>query len=386
MTGTSMDGLDAALVRLTGRGLNLRPRFLAGASRSLGSLAQPLRSIAAGCVPSTGLIPELAHQLALLHIRVIRGLLRRAAVAPSDLALIAVHGQTLFHRPPLSWQLVNPMPIAQALGCPVVFDLRGADLACGGEGAPITPMADHLLFRPRSPRNPRNHPGNRPRKTRVVVNFGGFINYTVLPSAPIPSASRALQGRMAFPAITGGDLCACNQLLDAIARQCFHAPFDRGGRRAWAGRVDDQACAALMRQLQRQARSRRSLGTGDETLTWLAAHQRTLTPNDLARTACAAIARTLVDTLVTAGAGNACELIAAGGGARNRALMAEIRAHLPAASVLTVSDDLGVPLQFREAIAMAVLGALAQDRVPITLPQITGLRRPAPLAGAWVLP
>ncbi|MCK6489871.1 MAG: anhydro-N-acetylmuramic acid kinase, partial [Planctomycetes bacterium] len=134
---------------------------------------------------------------------------------------------------------------------------------------------------------------------------------------------------------------------------------------------------ALVRLLEEQRGAGRSLGTGDELQEWLG-RSRTVEPADLARTACAAIAHTIVQ----ASAG--CDrLVLAGGGVLNRALMAELkeRAGIP----VQPSDTLGVPAAWREAMAWAVLGALSQDRVPVTLPQVTGVAK-APISGCWTLP
>src|SRR5262245_9739095 len=136
MTGTSIDALDAALVRIEGRGLDMHADLVRGISRPLADLAPPLRALANQEPATAAHIARLAHRLAMLHVEVIRVLL--VGDRPE---LIAIHGQTVFHAPPISWQLFNPAPIANAFDTPVVFDLRAADLAGGGQGAPITPLS-----------------------------------------------------------------------------------------------------------------------------------------------------------------------------------------------------------------------------------------------------
>ena len=111
--------------------------------------------------------------------------------------LVVAHGQTVFHAPPASWQLLNAAPIARAVRAPVVFDLRQADLAAGGQGAPITPLADWIMLRAHGPA----------AAGRAIVNLGGFCNVTILPSGAGPEGVR------------GMDVCPCNHLLDGVARR-----------------------------------------------------------------------------------------------------------------------------------------------------------------------
>ncbi len=351
MTGTSLDGIDVALVRLFGQGTAMRAEFVAGASRELGALAPGLRRLAEQQPMAAGEIARLARDFSLLHLDAVRDL------GAHRIDLVSVHGQTVFHAPPVSWQLFQPAPLAHGLGVPVVCDLRAADLACGGQGAPITPIADHVLFRHGSER-------------RAVVNLGGFCNVTVLPGGH--DATR----------VAGGDVCACNQLLDGVARRALGTDYDRDGARAMGGTAVPKAVTALATMLELQAKSGRSLGTGDELGAWLDRHGANLPPEDLARSACAAIARTISRAIASRWDG-VQRLVLAGGGTHNRALVDELtgRAGVP----VVTSDRLGVPSSMREAAAMAVLGALCQDRVAITIPGITGVER-APIAGSWTLP
>jgi 1,6-anhydro-N-acetylmuramate kinase len=343
MTGTSLDGLDTVLCTVSGTGLRLRARVVARRTATLGKLATPLRALAEQQPMTAGAIAAIARDFALLHARTIA---RLCDGQRPD--LVVVHGQTVYHAPPLSWQLFNPAVLAQTLAAPVISDLRAADLAAGGEGAPITPLADLLLY-------------GHARERRTVINLGGFCNLTRLPAGRDPSA------------IGGGDVCACNQVLDAVARVVLKRPFDRDGRHALRGISHAATERALIRKLEGQRHARRSLGTGDELAAWISS--RPLAANDLARTACAAVA-----SVIAATAQPAERLVVAGGGVRNRALMAELTARSTAP--VSTSDELGIAAGDREALAMAVLGALCQDGVAITLPQVTKVKR-APLAGTY---
>jgi anhydro-N-acetylmuramic acid kinase len=354
MTGTSLDGIDAAAARIAGTGLPMRVEFRGHRAGDLGPLAGLLRRAAAQEPMSAGALATLALTLGERCAEVAAA----AVPGPGAADLIAVHGQTILHRPPVSWQLINPAPIARRLGCPVVFDLRQADLAAGGQGAPITPVADWVLFR-------------QAGTVRAVVNLGGFCNVTVLGD----DRGEPLGGVQAF------DVCACNLLLDEAARQGLDAPYDDGGEAAARGEPQDYVVKELVEILEQQRTSARSLGTGDEARSWVAGQASRLLPEDLLATAVEAVARCIARSLAEHDVG---ELVVAGGGTCNRTLLDAL--HRCVQRPMRASDDLGVPARAREALAMAVLGALSADRVPITLPRVTGCSEPAPVAGSWCLP
>jgi anhydro-N-acetylmuramic acid kinase len=358
MTGTSIDALDAALVEIEGEGLSMSARFLRGVALPLGDLAGPLRSLAEQKPAEAREIARIARAFALLHASAIEEL------APgAKLDLVCVHGQTVYHAPPLSWQLFSPAPLVRAIGAPVVFDLRGADLAAGGQGAPITPLADWVLFRQ----------ARRRGSGAAVVNLGGFVNITLLPGE---GEERDLPAEIGL--IDGGDVCACNQILDAVARELLGVRYDEDGRQALQGEVHGAALADLEDVMARQAGGGRSLGTGDEGSEWIGRWRSSGSAPDLAATACAAIASTVARRV------QGVPVILAGGGVRNRALVAALESCC--AGGVSTTDELGVPAAFREAVCFGVLGALCRDRTPITLPRITGLRGCAPVSGCWMYP
>lgn len=247
--------------------------------------------------------------------------------------------------------MLTPAVIAGAMRVAVVCDLRAADLAAGGQGAPMTPISDWVFFRRHGART-------------AVVNLGGFCNITIL-------------GGGGPETVTGLDVCPCNQLLDAIARKLFFAAFDEDGRRAAAGGVHEESLVDLEGVLAAQRSGRRSLGTGDEALEWLSRWRAHVKSEDLAATACEAIGHAIAAAL-----GDVAGVVLAGGGTRNAALVGAIRGNATA----PVSILEGGLAEYREAAAMAVLGALSQDRVAIMLPRVTGVAEPAPVAGVWVYP
>jgi 1,6-anhydro-N-acetylmuramate kinase len=356
MTGTSIDGIDAALVEIDGAGLAMKPRLIRGVSRDLGPVREPLRRLADQHPMTAAEIAAAMHEFSQLHVRAIRALIQR-----EKCDLICVHGQTVFHKPPLSWQLMQPAPIAREFRVPVVFDLRAMDLASGGQGAPITPIADFIAA---------GATGS------AIVNLGGYCNMTLLPKRDDQPFARSAMDLAQVKAL---DVCPCNNLLDAISRELFNQRFDDGGKHAITGTSHSDALDDLNQLFAALSDSRRSLGTGDETVRWISRWRTLVDPCDLAATACEAIAQSVA---------NASEnrlghdVLVAGGGTKNFALMQALDCKLG-------GEPEPIPggwATYREAACFAILGALCQDRTPITLPQVTGCPSPAPISGAWVLP
>lgn len=364
MTGTSLDGIDVTLSQITGIGLEMKVEVLCHHSEAFDeSLKSQLTAFANQEPMRARDITALSYTFALCHLHAIEELLqifsRSTSYCNRPIDLIAVHGQTVFHDPPLSWQLFNPSPVVHKLQIPIVFDMRAADLASGGQGAPITPLADWIIFRDRTC-----------KESRAVVNLGGFCNITFI--------SAIAGGDDPSQSITGGDVCACNQLLDMIARDCLGKEYDANGEYACSGEALDEVATALETQLTCQLFDKKSLGTADAPVDWLSRHVH-VAGNDLARSACKAIALTITKSFF----GNVHVVILAGGGALNKALVLELKRLNPGVQVV-LSSAFGIDPSYREAVEMSVLGVLCQDKVPITLSAITGCT--PPIAGIWCYP
>lgn len=389
MSGTSLDGIDAAAVEIDRTGLAMCARVLAGASGPLGPSRDTLARLARGEAATAAEIALAARDLALAHVPVVRAALDAAFVGVPEHArrapdLVCVHGQTVFHAPPLSWQVMNPAPLAAALGVSVVSDLRAMDLALGGQGAPLTPLADWVLYRARAIASPMT----------CVVNLGGFANMTWWPTA---AGSHDADLGASLARVQGRDVCACNQVLDALARARLNAPFDADGSAASRGTVDQAIASTLLSALRAQGAMRRSLGSGDECAALAIDATRALSPSDACATACDAIARTIAEAVAVAAQGcdhgstrgtdqgSVATVILAGGAVRSRALLAALQHHCGpiARATVVASNDLGVPIELREAACFAVLGALAADGVATSLSQVTRVTDPAPMAGSW---
>lgn len=358
MTGTSIDGLDAALIEIRGSGLELEIKVRQCLSRSFGAFATDLRRLAEQDPMTASEITKLNHKFSEFHLECLRDLIKS-----NQIDLIALHGQTVFHSPPFSWQLINPTIIAQGLKVPVVYDLRAADLVHGGQGAPITPIADFILFRDMT-------------ESRSIVNLGGFCNITSIPSWRSISDNKA-DPEAWLSSIAGADICPCNHLLDKIARDLIGKPFDKDGESALTGSVFEIPFNDLMNILRGLSTQNRSLGTGDESGDWISLYSKDISAVDLARTACAAIAEMIVNYC------SSDRIILAGGGVNNAALKEEIKVRF--SGEVSTCAEYGIPTSHREAIEMAILGAECWDRIPITLPQITGSNSSF-VSGCWVLP
>ena len=347
MSGTSCDGIDAVAVSMA----EGRCSLSAAASVPLGELGEKLYAWSRGEAVTIAELQQTLHAFTLMHEELIRQLLEKI---PSNLPdLIVVHGQTLYHQPPVSWQAINLSLLGHKMGCPVVGNLRGADLAHGGQGAPITPAADRILY-----------PGT---DRRAILNLGGFSNVTILDGDEV---------------IAGMDVCVCNQLLNQAAQQWLGVAMDQDGAQALQGHCHDQAFQELLTHLQGQ-RQGRSLGSGDETLAWLT-HWQHLSAADALRTITEALALAMVESVQQ---WNIQRIICAGGGVFNHALMGSLQSVCETNHItLSGSQEVGVDPMWREAAAMAILGYYCAQNQPVTIPTITGVTDPAPLAGDWIFP
>ncbi len=358
MTGTSIDGLDAALVQIEGFGLDVRVEAVKCLSRPFTEFGSKLRYFADQGKMSAKEIAELNLEFSHFHLEALREI---KSEFPVD--LISIHGQTVYHHPPVSWQFLNPVPIAYGLNTPVVYDLRSADLAHRGQGAPMTPLADFILYR-------------HPRQRRLIINLGGYCNITQIPNW-LGSTGGEADLHAWMHSVKGKDICSCNQLLDRIARELYELPFDPEGKNAANGEIIQTAFENLHKLLVRQAESGLSLGTGDELSEWFRELKDYCSPNDILRTATEAIA-----AVISRRGPVDCRILA-GGGVKNKTLVEGIKRN--SSVPVYLSDEFDIPSTHREAVCMAVLGSLCWDRIPITLPMVTGVMEKF-VSGCWVVP
>jgi anhydro-N-acetylmuramic acid kinase len=354
MSGTSADGVDVVVARISGSSLDMRARILASASVSFSkAVREHIQTIRNAGHCALCELAELGRHVTLAYARASLAAMRKADVTAADVACIAAHGQTLFHAPPLTIQWFDPALLAARTGCTVVSDFRRADCALGGQGAPLVPFADYLLFRDR-------------RATRVLLNLGGIANITFLP------AGGSLDDVVAFD--TGPGNC----ISDYLARKHTDRPHDQGGKRAAAGTPDDEGADQFLSHPYFHRDPPKSTDGPEMLAVWNAILRlRALRGNDQLATACLITARAVAMAIRHQLPQPADEIVVAGGGVRNRTLLRMLaqQTGLP----VRTTDDLGVPAQAREALAFAILGAATLDRVPANVPSVTGASRPVVL-------
>jgi len=370
MSGTSMDGIDAALVRLTGAADQPRVRLLAFDTFPYPpEVKEWLMGVAAGELTSAGGISRLNFLLGELFASAALGVCRVAHVSPGSVSVIGSHGQTVFHQGrlelipghseaagPSTLQIAEPAVIAERTGAPVVADFRTADMAAGGQGAPLVPMVDYLLLRDA-------------RKGTVALNVGGIANVTVIPAKAKPLD------------VTGFDTGPGNMVSDALVRHFTggREHYDAGGRVAARGRVNEAVLAELLRypffsEAPPKSAGREQFGRHFVESYFLS--RRRARFEDLLRTALELTARTLVDAVArfVVQETRMDRMIVSGGGAHNRTLLKRLAELLPQVTV-ELSSRHGLPVDAKEAIAFAILGDRTLHGLPGNLPRVTGARR-----------
>lgn len=354
MSGTSADGVDVVAIEVDSGGFRLARPF----RRLLGhqSVAYPtsLREqvlAAASDRLSPGGLCILQRRLGDQHAAAARTLCEALALRP-DLA--ALHGQTVQHHPAqgASLQLADPYVLAEALDCPVVWDLRRRDLALGGQGAPLVPLPERWLHGP---------------GPWLALNLGGIANLTLWDG----QTTRAWD--------TGPGM----SLLDLAAQRWLGRPFDPEGASA-GGAVAEALLEHWLRHPYFQVAPPKSTGREVFGEAWLAAETPLLEAlpleDRLATLAAFTAASVSVEAARMAWPAGLRGLVS-GGGARHRRLRAELASRLP----LALEEDASFPPGAREAVSWALLGAASALGIPGNLPEVTGASRSAVL-GSWVWP
>jgi len=379
MSGTSHDGVSAALVELDERS---RPPARLLAFHTFPYPARFRKELLAASADEkigAAAISTLNFALGREFGRAAIEIARRARIALSDVAFIGSHGHTFFHLPPRraprgqlasTMQLGESAVIAAGTGVPVVADFRTMDLALGGEGSPLAPLAHLWLFADAT-------------RGRVVQNIGGIGNSTYIPAA----------ARLGDTDLIAFDTGPGNSLIDALASRISggRLRMDRDGRIASQGQVYQPLLAKLMENPYFRRRPPKSTGReefGPQLLDRIVADARRMkiVDYDLVATLTALTARSIADACrrFILPRGPVDQLIVTGGGARNPTLMRMLKTELPEVAVITAAD-VGVDGDALEAVAFAILGYQMLRGRQGNIPTVTGARAPA-ILGKLTLP
>ena len=373
MSGTSVDGIDVALVRIAPsireNAAHARLENFVAVPFPAAVRAEVLR-IAEGTPVSPGEISQLNFRLGHAFGQAALRACRKFRVAPQRLSVIGSHGQTIFHqgRPSRflgeniasTLQVGEPALIAAITGVTTVGDFRPADMAVGGQGAPLVPFGDYLLYRD-------------PGRGRAVLNIGGIANVTVIPKAASPHS------------VVAFDTGPGNMVIDALVHHFTRGrrSFDAEAQMATRGQLLPGLLNALLaekyfRQAPPKSAGREQYGKAyvEKILAWGRRHRAR--PEDMVRTATLLTALSIADALhrwvVPRSA--LSQLIVSGGGARNPLLLAQLSAALGGIEVIT-SETLGLPGDAKEAFIFAILADETAHCRPANLPSATGASRPA---------
>jgi anhydro-N-acetylmuramic acid kinase len=371
MSGTSADGIDVALARISGAPPHLHPKLLGHTSNKFPSaLRKEILRVAEQRPITAGELSQLNFRLGEVFAEAALAACRKFRVSPKRIALIGSHGQTIFHqgnparylsRPTASTlQIGEPSIIAARTGITTVGDFRPADIALGGQGAPLVPYADYLLYR-------------HEKLGRVSLNLGGIANITVIPAAAKPEQILAF------------DTGPSNMVIDALVAHFSRGRkrFDKNARVAQTGRSIPALLDELLRDPYLKLAPPKSTGReyyGHAYLKKVLALGKThrAEPADLIRAATIFTALSVVDALnrFVLPKTKIHQLIVSGGGARNPLLVAQLSAALSGIEILP-SASFGIPEDAKEAFAFALLAYESFHRGPGNLPSATGAHGPA---------
>ncbi len=366
MSGTSADGINVALVRVTGRGLRTRFQLLAHREfpypRAIRNAILAMMNARAARV---GDLASLNFLLGELYAEAITQTARRARLR---VELVGCHGQTLYHRGErepflgrklaVTWQTGEGAIVAARTGAPAVTDFRPADMAAGGKGAPLVPFLDYLVYR-------------HSRIGRIVLNIGGIANLSAIPAGASPDQ------------VVAFDTGPGNMVIDAVTERLFGRRYDSDGTIAASGKVLEGVLAHMMRLRFFRRPPPKTAGReefGREFVSEFLRRCKGARKQDVVATATALTARSIAQAIQdhVLVRGKFRELIASGGGTKNPALMRMLANQLPQLR-LRRTDDFGLPAEAKEAVAFALMAYQTWQRLPSSVPAATGAERAAVL-------
>ncbi len=367
MSGTSVDGIDACLVEIIGTDMDITVQLLQGATYPYpAALREEILEVCDGAVIS---LPEVARLDDAIATEFAKAAQRIQEPYPRA-DLIGSHGQTVFHRPPdshqaqhlgYSWQLGRGELITHLTGIPTITNFRAADIAAGGQGAPLVPKVDACLL-------------SHPTEHRCIQNLGGMGNVTYLP----PRQSLHWE-----EGIRGWDTGPGNVLVDLAVQKFTHGQqtYDAGGEWARQGHICEDLVQHWLHQAFFKEPPPKSTGRelfGELYLTncWAEAQSYELSVADFLATLTELTARSVVENYRAFLPHFPDTVLLCGGGTHNLYLRERLQWHLGNTTQLLSTDDVGLNSDFKEAIAFAVLAYWRfHDQIPGNLPQVTGAKQ-----------
>jgi anhydro-N-acetylmuramic acid kinase len=368
MSGTSADGIDVAVVRIEPGRQRARLTLLAHEGYAFpAALRRAVLTAMNAAETSTAELARLNWRLGLAYTEAVEATLARHEV---KVELVGCHGQTLFHQPQAAayagrrfactWQAGEAQVIAATLGIPVVSNFRPADMVAGGQGAPLVPLLDYVLFADA-------------KRGRVLQNIGGIANLTAIP------AGGAAESVIAFDTGPG------NMVIDALAQQLFGKPFDRNGAFAAQGKTITRVLEGALGNPYFQRKPPRTAGREQFGREYAAKFLGDCLRTSKRREDALATATALTAETIARGykkfvrrsmKGADVDYIVSGGGARNATLMAMLAERLaPLGCALATSEKFGLPADAKEAAAFALLAWQTWHRLPGNVPAATGAAR-----------
>jgi len=380
MSGTSLDGIDAALVAIRTNedgeiaDVSLREFYYMPYSDELREWVMNLCSVETARVDR---LTAMHYGLSEWYAHAVKQLMDQAGVTAGEVDAVCTHGQTIWHiagRTPFpgptgmtevraSLQIGELSTLAERTGIPVVGNFRARDLAADGEGAPLVPYADYILFR-------------HPKKGRLLQNIGGIANVTVLPAGA------------RIEEVTAFDTGPGNMIIDQIVQIVTGGKlrYDEAGRLAQGGTVCEPLLARLLQDPYYQTKPPKSTGRevyGCAFAQELAAEagQLGISGSDLIATVTALTATSIAQAYLqfVLPETKVEEVIVSGGGAHNQTLLRMLQSQLPAEMSITTARQFGMPDDAKEAVAFAILGHETLMGRPSNVPSVTGARRAVPL-------
>ncbi len=364
MSGTSVDGIDAAIVEITGNGLETEVDLIAFETFPFPS-GVPQRILAL-CQPDTGRVDDICEMnfyIGHLFAEAVKHIVKKSGMHASDIDLIGSHGQTIHHLPkdantsryPSTLQVGEPAVIAHETGIPTIADFRVADMAAGGQGAPLVSYPDYLLFR-------------NSTKTVGLLNIGGIANLTVLPA------------NGTFASVSAADTGPGNMCIDAVVREITQGSehYDKAGKRAVQGTpyqpiINEWLKHPFFHQSPPKTTGREMFGRTYAMACLETCRKHKLSDNDCIATLTELTVQTITDYIerFITGQNPINTLYVSGGGVHNQTIMRRLGEQLPNTVVEPV-DTSGISADAKEAIAFTILANEALHGNAGNLPSATG--------------